>query len=414
MEHFEIRVSYFFRVFCSGFEIVVREIISNMKTNKRSYILFTGGGTAGSVTPLLAVAEALQQQAGPSEKKSYRKNIQKDFVWVGTRMGVERVLVEQVGMRFYAIASGKLRRYFDVRNFIDPLFVVIGFFQAFLFLLFRRPAWVVGAGGFVQVPVMCAAWLLRIPVLVHQLDLEVGLANKLCVPFARKVTVSFPELIKQFPKDKVQHVGTPVRGEIVRKRSREEALQVLGFEFDPTKPVLLVMGGGAGSVMLNELVWKSLDELLKFTQVIQITGKGKKRDSIALLQNDRGYVQVELLVKEMSDAYWLSDAVVTRAGLGTMSELSALGKPTLVIPLETGNTQQVGNAEYFAGKGAVEVLREGEVFGAGVVTREGIDRFVSEVRELVENKTRQKDLSTAVAKMYVADAGVQLADILEK
>ena len=166
-------------------------------------LLFTGGGTLGSVMPLLAVLEELKL-----------RDPGLDFLWVGTGKGPEKQIVETGGAHFKSIISTKLRRYFDARNFFAPFFIVLAFFQSFFLLRKERPSIVVSAGGFVGLPLIWAAWCQKIPILIHQEDAIPGLANRLAAPFAKKITVTFPKSADAYPKNKTAILGNPVRAEI--------------------------------------------------------------------------------------------------------------------------------------------------------------------------------------------------------
>ncbi|MBI4142622.1 glycosyltransferase [Candidatus Uhrbacteria bacterium] len=178
-------------------------------------ILLVGGGTLGSVTPLLAVAEELQRQKTVSDTVSEKVS---DTVFWGTRMGPERVLVEAMGIPFRSIPAGKLRRYWDARNLFDLFVVKWAFWVALVRLIRWRSSVVVGAGSFVQVPVLWAAWVLRIPIVIHQQDVRPGLANRLVAPFARAITATFPETARMFRGRPVTVVGNPVRRAVLAAR----------------------------------------------------------------------------------------------------------------------------------------------------------------------------------------------------
>lgn len=341
-------------------------------------IVFVGGGTAGSVTPLLALSENIDEKIS--------------MLWIGTMEGPERKLIEPAGIPFKHIFCGKLRRYFDWRNFIDPFFILIGFFQA-LFLLRRfKPNVVIGAGSFVQVPVIWATWALRIPSVIHQLDMKVGLANRLCAGIASRITVSWPELIEKFSEaGKVFYTGTPIRGDILEAKEKD-ADSLFQFGLNSEKPVTLIMGGGRGSAMMNELIWSCLDELLEFTQIIHATGLTKSQNH-ETAKSRKGYFQSELLINNISDAYRAADLVISRAGMGTLAELAALGKPSIIIPLETGNTQQLKNAEYFAEKNAIYMLREKNLFVNGKPSRDGVLYFIESIKSLLIDCDRSMTLA---------------------
>jgi UDP-N-acetylglucosamine--N-acetylmuramyl-(pentapeptide) pyrophosphoryl-undecaprenol N-acetylglucosamine transferase len=307
-------------------------------------ILLTGGGTLGSVTPLLAVAEKLRQE-----------NPENLFLWLGTKTGPEKFLIEKNEIVFRAILAGKLRRYFSFRNFGAPFLILGGFIQALWYLWRFEPDIVLTAGSFVSVPVAYAARLFKKSVLVHQQDLSVGLANRLMAPVARKITVAFEALKAKFPAEKVVVVGNPARENLFHGRiaAAEEK-----FHLTASKPTLLVMGGGLGAEALNEVFIGASEELTRFCQVIHLTGRGQSRDWAAHpnLAGNRDYHVYEFLDEGLADAYAAATLVVSRAGFSSLTELAALGKPTIVIPIP--DNQQVLNAEFFQAKKAVVYVRQ--------------------------------------------------------
>src|SRR3989338_170672 len=229
-------------------------------------ILFSGGGTLGPVTPLLAIHETI--------KKTYPNS---HFLWVGTRRGPEQELVEQAGISFSTLSSGKFRRYISLWNIIDITRIFIGFFHALKLLWKEKPNFCVSAGGFVSVPIHWAAWWLGIPTWVHQQDMAIGLANKLMVPFARVITTSLKIHLDSFPKCKTVWLGNPVRSEIITG-SREDALKL--FKLDPKLPVIFATGGGTGSLRINQLIIEAIPNLKGICQVIHLSGKERPRELV--------------------------------------------------------------------------------------------------------------------------------------
>lgn len=298
-------------------------------------IVLSGGGTGGSVTPLLAVAEAVVAEAEPGEY---------GFVFVGGRRGIEQAMAVRAGLPYLAIRGGKLRRYWSWRNLLDPFLIFTGFFESLLLLRRLKARLVVTAGSFLSVPVVWAAWFWRIPVIVHQQDLRPGLANRLMAPFAKAVTVTFDKSLEDFGK-KARLLGNPVRAAFVRAKAQSAAAV-------PERPTLLVLGGGTGATALNLLVAEALPRLLEVCQVIHLTGLDK---SGGLPQPLPGYEpQPFLNEEEMAAAYGRATLVLSRAGLGTLTELAYLGKPTLLVPLP--GTHQEDNARYFHERQAAVVL----------------------------------------------------------
>ena len=278
------------------------------------HIVLTGGGTAGHVTPNIALIPTLKA-AG------YQ------ISYIGSYEGIERKLIEEMGIPYYGISSGKLRRYFDPKNFSDPFRVLKGFHEAKKLLKKLKPDVVFSKGGFVTVPVVIAAKKCKIPAIIHESDMTPGLANKLCIPSAVKVCCNFPETVSSLPADKAVLTGTPIRQELL-KGDKEAGRQFCGFTSD--KPVLMVIGGSLGAASVNDHVRKILPELLKEFQVIHLCGKGKMDES---LNGTEGYVQYEYIKEELPDLFALSDVVISRAGANAICEISALHKPNLLIPL---------------------------------------------------------------------------------
>lgn len=343
-------------------------------------ILFTGGGTMGSVSPLLAIHEALQTDASNF------------FRWIGTKTGPERLMVEEVGISYVAIPSGKLRRYFDWRNFTDPFLILGGFFIS-LWVIWRfKPDVVLTAGSFVSVPTAWAAKVLKKRVIVHQMDLKVGLANKLMVPTASRITVAFPELRDKFPREKVIVTGNPTRQFIlsgIAERARGR------FQLERNVPTVLVMGGGLGSSVINEAFVGAARDLTAFCQVIHLTGRGDQSrwtHHPEVINNPR-YHAFEFMSTELADAYAVATVVVSRAGLASLTELSVLGKPSVIIPIP--NNQQVENVDYFNQRKAVVYVQQQDLDS---------EYITNLLQDLLEKKKRLHDLSTAIAAVMPKDA----------
>jgi UDP-N-acetylglucosamine--N-acetylmuramyl-(pentapeptide) pyrophosphoryl-undecaprenol N-acetylglucosamine transferase len=308
------------------------------------HIILTGGGTAGHVTPNIALIPALRQEGYT-------------ISYIGSYEGIERKLIEELGIPYYGISSGKLRRYFDVKNFTDPFRVLKGFHEARKLLKKLKPDVIFSKGGFVTVPVVIAAKRLGIPAIIHESDMTPGLANKLCIPSAAKVCCNFPETVNSLPADKAVLTGTPIRQELLNG-SKEAARQFCGFTSD--KPVLMVMGGSLGAASVNDNIRKILPELLKEFQVIHLCGKGKTDESLI---GTEAYAQYEYIKDELPDLFALADIVISRAGANAICELSALRKPNLLIPLsaKASRGDQILNARSFERQGYSVVLEEEEI-----------------------------------------------------
>ena len=350
--------------------------------NKKYKILLTGGGSGGSVMPLLAVAEEL-------------KDREVEFLWLGTSFGPERDMVERAGIKFRAISGGKWRRYFSLKNLTDIFKIKFGFWQAFFIMLKRHPCLVISAGSFISVPVIWAAWILRVPVLIHQQDIVPGLANKLMAPLARVVTVAFEKSLADYGK-KAVWIGNPVR------QSLKFPISNFQFPINKNSPVALIMGGGTGAEAINKLVAESLSELTKFCNIIHITGKDKGiRNQESGIRN---YVSYEFLdVEQMAEVMKAADLVVTRAGMGFLSELSYLGKPSIIIPLP--DSHQETNAEFFKDKKAAVVIKQKNLTA---------ENFAPIIKGLLADEKKLKELSINIGQAMRKEANQAMLKIINK
>ena len=305
-------------------------------------IVLTGGGTAGHVTPNIALLPSLKA-AGY------------EIWYIGSYNGIEERLIKEQNIPYYGIDSGKLRRYFDWKNFSDPLRVIHGYAQAKKILSRLKPDVVFSKGGFVSVPVVRAASALHIRTIIHESDMTPGLANRLAIPAADKVCCSFPETLKYLPEGKAVLSGSPIRQELLTGE-RGKALELLHWE-NSSKPTLLVIGGSQGSVAINNALRSDLDELLKEFRIIHLCGKGNLDPS---LDGREGYVQFEYIQDELKDLFALADLVLSRAGANSICELLALRKPNLLIPLSAAASRgdQILNADSYKKQGYSMVLKE--------------------------------------------------------
>lgn len=349
------------------------------------HIVLTGGGTAGHVTPNIALIPRLRE-------------LGYNISYIGSYEGIEKKLIEELGIPYYGISSGKLRRYFDPKNFSDPFRVLKGFSEAKKLLKQLQPDVVFSKGGFVTVPVVIAAKRRKIPAIIHESDMTPGLANKLCIPSAAKVCCNFPETVDSLPKDKAVLTGTPIRQELLDGNA-DAAAEFCGFTRE--KPVLMVIGGSLGAASVNENIRKILPELLKDFQVIHLCGKGKTDES---LNQTNGYVQFEYIKKELADLFALADIVISRAGANAICELHALKKPNLLIPLSANASRgdQILNARSFQRQGYSMVLEEEEI------TEETL---LNSIRELYQN--RQSYIDT-MAKSQTMDSISQITSLIEE
>ncbi|HJC23325.1 MAG TPA: undecaprenyldiphospho-muramoylpentapeptide beta-N-acetylglucosaminyltransferase [Candidatus Eisenbergiella merdavium] len=303
-------------------------------------IVLTGGGTAGHITPNIALLPSLRQ-------------LGYEVSYIGSYEGMEKKLIGDYDIPYYGIATGKFRRYFDLKNFTDPFRVLKGYAQSRRILKELRPDVVFSKGGFVAVPVVRAAASLKIPCVIHESDMTPGLANRLCIPVAKKVCCNFPETMQGLPASKAVLTGSPIREELM-KGSREAGLNLC--HFTANKPVLMVIGGSLGASSINQTVREALPELLKDFQVVHLCGNDKIDN---LLLNTPGYVQFEYLKAELKDVFSMADVVVSRAGANAICELLALKKPNLLIPLSAGSRgDQILNARSFESQGFSMVIDE--------------------------------------------------------
>lgn len=304
-------------------------------------IVLTGGGTAGHVTPNIALLPALKREGF-------------EVHYIGSYDGIERKLIEELNIPYYGISSGKLRRYFDPKNFSDPFKVIKGYMEATALLKKLKPDIVFSKGGFVTVPVVLAAKRRKIPAIIHESDMTPGLANKICIPSVRKVCANFPETVKYLPEGKAVLTGTPIRQELF-SGNKIKGLDFCGFTRN--KPILLVVGGSTGSVIVNEAIRSILPTLLQKYQVVHLCGKDKLDPNF---QGTPGYIQFEYVKKELSDILAAADVVISRAGANAICELLALRKPHILIPLSASSSRgdQILNAESFERQGYSYVLKE--------------------------------------------------------
>ena len=323
-------------------------------------IVLTGGGTAGHVTPNLALLPYLKEKGCTIN-------------YIGSYEGIEKGLIETAGIPYHGISSGKLRRYFDLKNFSDPLKVMKGFFEARKLLKKLKPDVVFSKGGFVSVPVVLAAKTRRIPCIIHESDITPGLANRICIPMAKKVCANFPETMKYLPEEKAVLTGTPIREELF-KGSKIAGLDFCGFTAN--KPVIMIVGGSTGAMALNEAVRNLLPTLLRDYQIIHLCGKGKMAEEY---QNSQGYRQFEYISKEMKDLFAAADLVISRAGANSICELLALRKPHILIPLSAAASRgdQILNAESFENQGFSYVLQEEDLTN---------DTLLRAIRSVMEHK----------------------------
>ena len=326
-------------------------------------IVLTGGGTAGHITPNIALLPEL-------EKAGY------EVFYIGSYDGMEKRLMADYHIPYYGIATGKFRRYFDLKNFSDPFRVLKGFSEARKILKELQPDVVFSKGGFVSVPVVRAAASLKIPCVIHESDMTPGLANKICMRTAKKICCNFPETVKLLPADKAVLTGTPIRRELLNG-SRDAGFAFTGLSDD--KPILLMMGGSTGSRAVNAGLRSALPQLLKEFHVIHLCGKGNLDSTLA----QPGYIQYEYISDELKDLFAISDIVLSRAGANAICELLALKKPNILVPLPAAVSRgdQILNANSFKKQGFSYVLEEEKL---------NADTLMAAVHEVYNNRDSYK------------------------
>ncbi len=336
-------------------------------------IVLTGGGTAGHVTPNIALIPKLKEMGY-------------EIHYIGSYDGIEKRLIEDFGIPYYGVATGKFRRYYDPKNFSDPFKVLKGLGEAKKILKELRPDVIFSKGGFVSVPVVRAAASLKIPCVLHESDLTPGLANKLCMPVASKICCNFPETKESIGGDKAVLTGSPIREELLTG-SREAAISLCGFEED--KPVIMVIGGSQGAMAINDCVRAALPKLLEDFNIVHICGKDKMDN---LLLNIKGYKQFEYVKAELRDLFALCDIVISRAGANAICELLALKKPNLLIPLPTKGSRgdQLLNASSFEAQGFSMVLREEDLDEDTIV--ESVQQLYCGRQSFIDNMNKSGQL----------------------
>jgi len=348
-------------------------------------ILLTGGGTAGHVTPNIALIPSLQ-------KLNY------EIRYIGSYDGIESKLIQELGIPYQGISSGKFRRYMSLKNFTDPFRVIKGYGEAKKFVREYKPDVLFSKGGFVSVPVVLACKKYKVPIIIHESDMTPGLANKISIPYAATVCHNFPETKNYLPEGKSLLTGSPIRAELL-SGSKDAGLKLCGF--DSSKPVIMVTGGSLGALALNKAVREALPELLKSFQIVHLCGKGKTDES---LKNSTGYIQFEYIKDEMKDIFAMTDVILSRAGANAICEIQALCKPNILVPLPASASRgdQILNAESFKKQGFSEVLDE------ETLTTE---LLINTIKSVYENKQKYID---AMKSSHVEDAVSTIVNLIDK
>ena len=364
-----------------------------MAANKR--ILLTGGGTAGHVTPNLALLPLLRERGF-------------DIRYIGTAQGIERELIARENLPYYTIPAGKLRRYLDIKNLTDIVRIKIGFFKAIACIAKTRPDILFSKGGFVSCPVVWASWVCRVPVVIHESDISPGLANRLSLPFAARICYSFPETAAYLPERKAVLTGIPVRAALLNG-DPEKGRLLCGF--GDRKPVIMVIGGSQGALAINACVREALDKLLLDFNICHICGKGNKAENRSRSSSATGgpirplggYTQFEYVNEELADLFALSDVVISRAGATTLFEFLAIKKPALLIPLPLGASRgdQILNAASFEKQGWSRVLPQEKM------TPESL---AQNIREVYKNRAA---MAAAMKATAPANGTEKIIEIIE-
>ena len=380
----------------------------------RYLVVFTGGGTGGHVFPGFAVAEELGTRYGV------------EIVWIGSRRGIERRLVEERGLRYSWVFVGKLRRYFSLQNLVDAARLPAGVLMAIFRLWRMKPAVVFSKGGFVAVPVVIAAAVLRIPVVAHESDYDPGLATRISARFAVKVLVPYQESVEFFDgaiRDRVVVTGNPVRA-AVAAGDAQRGRRLLGMS--GARPIVLFLGGSLGSAQINELLECVLDRLLESCDVVHQTGAHQTgahqtgahqtgahqahalHDGRSVAAGRKGaYYHTPFFAEEFPDVLAAADLVVSRAGAGTVWENFTAGKAAVLVPLGAAGSRgdQLRNAELCRARGAAKVLEPNEATP---------ERLLSTLLALIHNHTEREQLARRARAMAVPEAAARIAEIVDR
>jgi UDP-N-acetylglucosamine--N-acetylmuramyl-(pentapeptide) pyrophosphoryl-undecaprenol N-acetylglucosamine transferase len=359
-------------------------------------IVFTGGGTGGHIFPGLAVISELQAT------NTY------ECIWLGNSSGMDRSLVEAREIPFIGIPSGKLRRYFSLRNCTDLFKIAAAFIASFFILLKLKPALLFSKGGFVSVPPCIAARILKIPVITHECDFSPGLATRINSRFASFIYVTYEDTKRFFPdtvRKKIVVTGNPVRS-VFYRADPENGLRFCGFS-NPSKPVLFIQGGSLGARQINDLVLECLEPLCRMYNVVHQTGPANS-DQIAAADNSStagNYAAFPFIGDEMPDVLAASSLVIARSGANTVWECAAAGKPMILVPLMKGNSRgdQIENADFFARHGAAVVLA-----GADASTATLLDT----VSELYTDEARLRQMAEKSGALGQTRPAAAIAELI--
>lgn len=351
---------------------------------KQALILITGGGSGGHITPLLAVAKNLQQ---------HNSNLK--LLYLGSGNPLEKKLSQTAKIPYQAISTGKLRRYFDLQNLKDFFLFLKGIWQAYFLIKKHNPQLIFSKGGFVSLPVCLAGAMQKKTIILHESDIAMGLANRIISRIAKRICLTFDQIPL---KDHYKYVvtGTPVRPFLLKGKVK---LTLEKLQFKKEKPILLVMGGSQGAQFINNLIFKNLKELLKKYQIIHLCGQGKQK-----LIKEVGYLGFEYVEEELADFYAIASLIISRAGANSLAEISAIGKPSLLIPLPSAaNNHQFKNAEFFSNQKAAIMLEESKLSD---------QIFLDKIDTILSNSDLQKEIQNNLQKLYNPKSTEQITNVI--
>lgn len=364
-------------------------------------IVLTGGGTGGHIFPILAVARKIREISP--------EGADLEFLFLGTDGVLEREVMEKEMISAKKILSGKMRRYFSWSYISDFFRIPVGFVQSLWQLLAFMPDAVFSKGGYAGAPVVVAAWLYRIPIIVHESDIAPGIANQFAAKLAEKVAVSFPGAANFFSPGKVVITGNPIREELT-KGSKEEAKKIFGLP--DGRKTILVMGGSQGARIINEAVLRVLPKLLKSCEVIHLTGNNEYENviheagALGIKAGYGGYHPFSFLREELAHALAVADLVISRAGANALTEIAANGKTAIIIPLKSSaNNHQELNAFAYAEAGAAVVLDQDNL---------GENLFLEKIEEALNDKEIRFEMSERIKKFHDPDAAKKIAQEIIK
>lgn len=365
-------------------------------------IIFVGGGTGGHVAPNIAIIDELKNI-------SKDRCINIDFLYIGRINGIEKELINKYGLKYKGIYTGKLRRYFSLKNFSDIILMLLGCIQSFFILLFNRPSIIFAKGGFVTVPFCLAAAILRIPFVIHESDSVMGLSNKILLPFAKKVYLGFPvNAYKNILIKKTYFSGNPVRSEILEASENKKAF-FQKYKLDETKKIIFVFGGSQGAGRINELIYESLDNIVSHYNLIQQTGERHeeyfkaKRSSMGDKERRR-YLPVGYIGAELKDFFINADLIISRTGASSIAEIVAVKKPSILIPLSSAaSDHQTSNAKFLQKNGIASVLNE------KILTA---DKLCEEIDFLMNNKKARDSMVNSMENVFPENSAYIIAEDL--